>query len=204
MPLKYPTNYQKLAQYLPEKALDYVVMLVEKHPVKVIITKERRTKHGDFRAGIGRQPTLTVNHNLNQYAFLITFLHELAHYKVYKKYMRRRQPHGKEWKIMFQELMEPVLDNQVFPEELQEVLVTHMRNPKASTSSDVLLVKALRQFDPPKDSLTLDDLELGNLFEFHGKTFKLGEKRRTRYTCREVNTNRIYTINQLAEVTKIG
>lgn len=195
--------YSILSDYVPDKALDYVVSLLQQYPLHLQITRERKTKHGDFKYGIGRQPAITINHNLNRYAFLITLLHELAHYKVYKTYGRRCQPHGKEWKKMFQDLMQPILEQQIFPETLHNVMVQHMKKPKASSNSDVNLVKALRQFDDATDVLTLDELAINDLFVLHGRTFKLGEKRRTRYQCTELNTNKKYLINQLAEVVKV-
>lgn len=195
--------YDILSKFVPKQALDYIILLLQQEPVYLKITRQRKTKHGDFKAGIGRQNTITVNHNLNKYAFLITFLHEMAHLKVYKKYIRKRKPHGKEWKEEFKELMKPMLETHVFPEEIHDLFVAHMKNPKASTSSDIALVKALRIYDFPTNTLTLDDLEIGDLFTIHGKKFKLGEKRRTRFMCKELNTNKLYTINQLAEVTKI-
>ncbi|PID68888.1 MAG: hypothetical protein CR968_00580 [Flavobacteriia bacterium] len=196
--------HQILAQYLPEKALDYVVSLLEQHPVHLKITRERSTKHGDFRSGLGRQPMISINHNLNPYAFLITLLHEIAHYKVYKKYIRRRKPHGKEWKTMFRDLMTPMLDQRIFPETLHNIMVEHMKNPKASSSSDPTLAKALKQYDTPNGTQLLNDLKTDDYFEFKGKVFKLGSKKRTRYMCHEVKTNRDYLINQLAEVHKIN
>ena len=74
-----------LKDYLPEKAIDGVIKLLDKYPVHLIITKKRVTKHGDFKVLRNGQLQITVNHNLNKYSFLLTLIHELAHLTTYKK-----------------------------------------------------------------------------------------------------------------------
>ena len=67
----------------------------------VKITKPRKSKLGDFRILINGRGQISVNENLNRYAFLITITHELAHAFVWKRYKTRVMPHGKEWKSTF-------------------------------------------------------------------------------------------------------
>lgn len=167
------------------------------------ITKERQTKHGDFRVSYHGKPQITVNHNLNPYAFLITLVHELAHFVNYKKIKRKGEPHGVEWKTEFKYLMLPLLNNAVFPDDLLSVLAKHMKNPKASSNSDPKLVMALRKYDTPSDKVFLYHLETGSKFELNNMQFELGTKRRTRYECVEVLSKRKYLVNQNAEVRKI-
>jgi hypothetical protein len=189
-----------IAPFIPKEALDYVSELWIKYPINIIITGERKTKQGDFRAGTHRTSQITVNRTLNKYAFLITLIHEMAHYLVWLKYKNKVQAHGKEWKTEFKSIMLPLLNPQVFPEDILMVLAKHMINPKASSTSDTNLVTALRAYDPHTDKVMLSSLSLGANFQFNNRTFTLGNKRRTRYECIEHQSQRKYLINQNAEV----
>lgn len=194
-----------LNEHLPEKALNAVVDLIIEHKVYLKITNSRSTKLGDFRVpGTGQQPRLSINYNLNPYSFLITLLHEIAHYLVWKEYQlvyRRIKPHGIEWKTKFQELMLPFLIPEVFPNSLLNVLLKHMQNPKASSSSDIQLVKELKKYDlNNKQQTVLADLEIGDLFIFRQAQFKIVKKNRTRYLCEEQQSKRRYLIHSLAEI----
>ena len=46
-----------------------------------------------------------IKHSI--YRFLITLLHELAHYDVCRKYAHYIKPHGKEWKFTFKKFYYP-------------------------------------------------------------------------------------------------
>src|SRR5437762_6027153 len=114
-----PENpYSALEQHLPSPALAYCFMLWEKAPFDLKITRSRQSKVGDFtsRRDIVH-PRITLNHDLNPYLFLVTYIHEVAHLHVFLKHRNRVDPHGEEWKNMFKQLMEPLLQNNVFPEE---------------------------------------------------------------------------------------
>ncbi|MCX6225736.1 MAG: hypothetical protein NTV01_13460 [Bacteroidia bacterium] len=64
-------------------------------PVPVALAKNRRSKHGDFRAPRqGRPALITINHDLHPVEFLITLAHEIAHFRNWKKFGRRVRPHG--------------------------------------------------------------------------------------------------------------
>lgn len=194
-------NYHKiLSEYVPEYSLEYVIDLLERYPLHLKITRERQTKHGDFRMQNNRQPQITINYNLNSYAFLITLLHELAHFINYKNHKRRVAPHGTEWKNEFKNLMSPLLRPEVFPDELLKVLSKHMIDPKASSNSDPKLVLALKKYDTPTDKILLHTLTPGTQFILNQMHLTLGEKRRTRYLCEEVKSKKKYLVNQNAEV----
>jgi len=193
---------ETLTEYLPESALDGIIELLQKHPLHFIISRERKTKHGDFRIKRNGQPQITVNHNLNPYQFLITLVHEIAHFTTHIKHKRKKgiKPHGIEWKMEFQHLMLPFLNNTVFPNDVLPYLAFYLKNPKAATGSDPKLTYALKKYSSPTDKVCIFELEKGTNFNLNGKTFSLGNKRRTRYECIEVNTKHKYLINQNAEV----
>ena len=96
---------QILFQYLPELAIDEIVLLQEKYVFHLKISKPRNSKLGDFRPIGKRNSRISVNGNLNKYEFLIVLLHEIAHLLVWKNYGLRTKPHGKEWQFEFKLLL---------------------------------------------------------------------------------------------------
>ncbi|HXL57832.1 MAG TPA: hypothetical protein VN958_16335, partial [Chitinophagaceae bacterium] len=68
-----------LATFLPEGSFENVVHYLHQHKVHLTVTRERKSVLGDYRNAVhGKNHRITVNGNLNKYAFLITLLHELA------------------------------------------------------------------------------------------------------------------------------
>jgi SprT protein len=198
--------YQKvLVKYLPEVFVSYVTDLLILHKVKFKIVAPRTTKLGDFRVGSGFQkPQITINGNLNPYAFLITTIHEFAHFKTFEKFGNRVSPHGLEWKSEFKELLEPVLQMGQLPEEINFALQRSLNNLKASSCSDVHLSRQLAKFDLHDESIKmLENLAKGECFLLQGKVFCKGELRRKRFLCTEIKTNKNYLVSAIAKVTPI-
>ena len=72
---------EELLSYIPKAAHIQIESFLRNMDVNIIVTKQRLTKHGDFRFHPNKKPIITVNNSLNPYRFLITLLHELAHFK---------------------------------------------------------------------------------------------------------------------------
>ena len=191
-----------LRDYVPEAALLRVSQIVLNYGFHLKITRPRNSKLGDYRAPRGNHGhRITVNGNLNQYAFLLVFLHEVAHLIVQEKHGRDVLPHGIEWKHYFRELTAPFLITEIFPPALLRVVATHMKNPKASTAGDPQLTKALRMYDYGDLVKTVDDLDEGDRFTLkNGRVFEKGEKRRTRHRCIELASGKSYLVSGSAEV----
>ena len=198
---------------LPLAAVEDVVEQIVENPISLKVVRQRTSKSGDFRAAHKGEPSrITVNGNLNPYAFLITLVHELAHHhvnieynRVLQKFSLRRKirplPHGKEWKDQFRRMMDPYLHHEVFPIDVLPVLIHYMENPKASSSADHHLSKVLKKYDPPDATIRLEVLSFDAVFTLHGKkTFQKKEKVRTRYRCICLNTNRVYLVSAGAPV----
>jgi SprT protein len=167
----------------------------------VKVKNERKTKHGDYRQLPNGKHQITINSNLNPYRFLITLIHEIAHFEAYNKYGRFIKPHGKEWKHTFQHLMLPFLRPDIFPLELLPLLAKHFKNPKASSDTDTQLALALKQFNEADDKSYVFEVSLGQAFKlYNGRVFKRGHKRRKRIECVEVKTGKLYLFNPNAEV----
>ncbi|MGK0428740.1 MAG: hypothetical protein ACJARX_000394, partial [Psychroserpens sp.] len=107
-----------LQEYIPHKAFAKVMALLDHDKLSVTVKRERKTRHGDYRRLPNGQHQITVNSNLNHYRFLITLIHEIAHFEAYKSYGRSIKPHGLEWKHTFQHLMLPFMNPDIFPMEL--------------------------------------------------------------------------------------
>jgi len=188
--------YSILQEHLPLPSLGYCYKLWQETPFQLKITRTRQTKVGDFtsRRSIGH-PRITLNHELNPFLFLITYIHEVAHLRVHLQYGNRVDPHGEEWKISYGRLMQPMLDLHVFPENIFNELKRHMGNPRASSFADSALTKVLRLYDKNSSQYaTLSDIPEGSLFHFQGRFFKKGKIRRTRVLCHEVKTKRDYLV----------
>ena len=143
---------------------------------------------------------ISVNGSLNQYAFLITFVHEMAHLVNWERHGRKVNPHGKEWKLAFQEEMLPFLSKEVFPEDVLQPLRAHMKSPKSATVRDLNLMRALRVYDQDTDLVLLEDLTEGQHFSLGSKTFVKGVQLRKRYRCEQVGTGKVYLVSAIAQV----
>lgn len=193
-----------LQGYIPEQAMVQVLNLLKHDNLTVTIKKERKTRHGDYMRLPNGKHQITVNSNLNHYRFLMTLIHEIAHFEAYKTYGRFIKPHGKEWKNTFQHLMLPFLNPTIFPNELLPLLAKYFKNPKASSDTDAMLSFALKQFDDILDKTYIFEIPIGSTFKiYNGKVFKKANKRVKRYECIEVKTGKLYLFNPNAEVELI-
>lgn len=189
----------KISKYIPKNAIELVEEILEKHHITIKIVNKRTSKHGDFKRFPNGSFQITINNSLNEYQFLLTLVHEIAHFVTYKQ-STRVKPHGIEWKRNFQHLMLPFVQPSIYPDAVLPLLANYLRNPKASTSADVKLTFALKQFDEISGKSFIFELKEGSLFNFNGKTYKKGVTRRTRIECLETSSNRIYLFNQNAEI----
>lgn len=191
-----------LKQYIPACYTPYIVELMFSENLSFKISKPRKTKAGDYRAPFNGKPhRISVNGDLNPYAFLITTVHEFAHMNTYIKHGATVQPHGLEWKNEFKRLLIPILEQKELPETIEKALLNSLYNLSASSCTDIHLARALREFDKKDESLELLE-NIGNnvYFRLGKKTFQRGILKRRRYLCKEVKTGKQYLVNRLAEV----
>jgi hypothetical protein len=182
-----------LQTHVPSAAVPYCIELWNKNPFDFRLRKNRVTKIGDFTFRKGQVLRITINKDLHSYLFLITYIHEVAHLMVHQT--RSRSAHGEEWKNMFQQLLQPLLNEQFFPAELLKELRRHMIDPMATTFSDPILSKVLRTYEHPSATKALlSDIPEGSVFEIRGRWFKKGMKRRTRVLCQELNSRKKYLV----------
>ena len=192
---------QILQNYLPSHSVDPVFEMIETHGIHLKIVNERKTRHGDYRRFGDGKHQITVNANLNQYRFLITLIHEIAHLLAFETFGRQIKPHGMEWKRTFQTLMLPYIRPEIFPQEILPFVARHFKNPKASSDTDAYLSVALKKFDAPNDKNYIYEVPHGATFRiYNGKIFVKGNRRIKRYECMEVKSGRVYLFQPNAEV----
>jgi hypothetical protein len=192
-------------KFLPEGFEELVADLFLASPIRFKIVPPRKTKLGDFSVGHGfEKPQITVNGDLNSYAFLITTLHEFAHLHTYQQFGNKVSPHGEEWKINFRKLLIPIINSGKLPKDIEHSLVNSLVSMKASSCTDQKLSRVLKKYDEPKEGVViLEQLPKNTIFVLNGREFVKGEFRRKRFLCEETISKKMYLINSLAEVRPI-
>lgn len=194
---------KQLSKYIPAEAAPIISQWINDTGCRFKVTRSRKTKLGDYRAPFqGSAHQITVNHDLNPYAFLITTIHEFAHLKTYQTFKHAVKPHGKEWKNNFKELLFPFLKLNIFPDDIIHALSTYMDNPAASSCTDLNLFRTLKKYDiKQSETIHIEQVAESSIFSLeNGRVFKKGSKRRTRYECVEIKTNKLFLFHPLAEV----
>jgi SprT protein len=193
-----------LARFLPEGSLELACNMLREYPHHLVITEPRSTKLGDFTPSLHGRHQLTVNGNLNPYAFLITLMHELAHLMTFLEHKNSVKPHGQEWKLSFKKTLSPFLLKEIFPKDVEAAIAAYLKNPAATTCSDLRLSKALANYDKsshPNIKL-IDDVPAGTRFLYgrDKRVFFKKVKIRTRYRCIEEKTGHEYLFHPLVKV----
>ena len=199
-------NQNILYKYIPEKAVPAISEWVYRFDFKLRIKKSRSSKYGDYRPPAkGQNHLITINYDLNKYAFLITLVHEIAHLTCWNKHQERVSPHGGEWKDEFKLLMQHFLNEEHFPQDIIHALQRYMKNPAASSCSDTNLLRTLKKYDERESTVLLEELGQGSIFTFgKNRQFKKGEKIRKRFKCIEIGTKRLYLFDPLTEVSTVS
>jgi SprT protein len=193
------TDILRLRAHVPAASWPAVLSWLQRNRVLVRVSPSRRTKLGDYRVANRTQPhRITVNEDLNKYAFLTVLIHEFAHFTTFQRY-KRHEPHGKEWKAEYKRLMQPFLSREVFPADVLHQLTHHLNDAPSSSCTDHDLMRVLRRYDPDPRPF-LEELRDGTVFRFNSKLFVKGEQLRKRYKCKCLNDRRTYFIDPTAEV----
>lgn len=188
---------------MPVAAAPIIARWIDYFQCEFKISRSRNSKLGDYRhpfRGAGHK--ISVNNNLNPYAFLVTTVHEFAHLLTWNDHKNKVKPHGAEWKYNFKRMMTPFLEQRLFPEDIQQAITQYLHNPSASSCTDLGLSRALKKYDTHReDALRLEELPIDTVFRIKdGRRFKKGERLRKRYRCTCLDNGHVYLFNPLAEV----
>jgi hypothetical protein len=194
-----------LKKYMPAPAVPLIVDWISEQPTSIRITPKRKSVLGTYLspANTHDKHTITINGDLNPYAFLLTFVHEIAHLKVWLKYKNKVQPHGKEWQTIYANLLGHVLH--FFPQDAAIAIRNYMNNPKAATCRDEDLYKALKKYDTKQSHTSLlEEIPENAIFKVEdGRVFRKGEKLRKFFRCVELKTNQIFRVSGLMLVQEV-
>ena len=186
-------------RYIPKNSIEKINFWTSKTNSTIRVSKKRFTKLGDFKV-ISDKLYISVNKDLNKYAFLLTLTHELAHAFTYINYKNTVLPHGKEWKNIFQYMLLELLEIPIFPQDITTYLKIYAKNPKASTLSDINLYRALSNYDQIK-SITISDIHRGKKFTVHNDCiYTKGDDLRKNIKCYNNNNGRIYLFHPLTKI----
>ncbi len=189
-----------LRPFLPKGSEKLIANLIVESGVRFVVSRPRQSKLGDFRAGSEREPCrISVNGDLNPYAFLVTSIHEFAHWRCFVDHGRRVLPHGPEWKRIYSDMLNDCITRGFFPEDLKGALRHHLSSPTASSCSCPVLHKALRHHDEG-DTTLLDELAIGSTFLFRRVAYVVEKKQRTRYLCRRLRDDQKFLISGRAVI----
>lgn len=204
---KKEVSISSLSDFLPQGTFELVEPFLLHYKVHLTITKSRATVLGDYRNAIeGKAHRISVNGNLNQFAFLITLLHELAHLITYVRFGNKVASHGREWKDQFSDLLKHFIQSNIFPQDIRLQIAASMKSPAASSCADDALMRVLRKYDAVKENhLLVEEIEQGQCFQTkNGKVYKREEKIRKRIKATEVDTGRVYLFSPIYEVMKVN
>ncbi|MGO1244805.1 MAG: sprT domain-containing protein [Sphingobacterium sp.] len=201
-----PNLSNTLSSYIPQGAAPIIAKWIQDSGCQFHISKPRVTKLGDYRAPFKGGPhRISVNHDLNPYAFLVTTIHEFAHLRTWLQHKSCVKPHGEEWKNNFKDLIMPFLSLNIFPQDVLKAIIQYMNNPAASSCTDINLYQALRSYDKKStNTLTIEALDENSHFYLKGgRIFQKGKKLRKRFLCTEISTGKEYLFSPIAEVYPI-
>jgi len=199
-----PLEY--LQQFIPEGSAQLVMNYLHQYKVHLTVTRERKTVLGDYRNAVdGKNHRISVNGNLNKYAFLVTLIHELAHLVTYIQFGNRVKAHGKEWKHVYAVMLADFLKLEIFPGDIKAAFKESIHDLPASSCADEGLTRVLKNYDKKAHGLLLvEQIKEGDFFQTADKRiFRKGKKLRKRFECIEVATKRVYLFSPLYEVTKV-
>lgn len=205
---------ETLSRYFPVEAVDHISQLMTDYRIRLKVNKGRATRLGDFKPAMnGDLNQISVNGDLNIYAFQLVFIHELAHLKVYQEYPEKSMyfrspgrllPHGKEWKKVYGDLIRLFVGKGYFHPLLHEPLMQYSSRVRASGIASEQVVRVLRLFDGEGEKdrfILLEELpEQEVFFSRSGRQFKKGALLRKRYRCLCLDNQRTYLFHPMASV----
>ena len=193
----------QLGSYLPPGTFNAVEEYLRYYKIHLTITRHRKSILGDYRQRTHfENHRISINGSLNKYSFLITLLHEIAHLLTFEKHGNRVMAHGLEWKNIYASLLKQFVENKVFPGDIENELLSSLKNPAASSCAEDDLIRVLRKYNEHSNGYKLvEEIPLSGIFKLDdGRVFQRGEKQRKRFKCEEIGTGRVYLFSPVYEV----
>jgi hypothetical protein len=193
-----------LTRYLPPQAVASAVAMWQAYPFHFTVTRKRSSKYGDYRYDpVSKEHTITVNGDLNPFAFLVTYVHEFAHLTTIVRFGTKVSPHGVEWQEEFKQAAIPFLTEAILPPDVLRVWRAHMVKPRASTTADLAMITVLRRYDQHNRAVPLFLLPEQSHFAYNGKVYVKGKTLRTRLYATELPSGKRYLFHKGALVEQV-
>ena len=193
----------KVFEKIPEASSEYVKSLIFSENLTIKLKKSRKTKHGDFSVKKNGLCVITINDDLNQYRFLITLIHEISHYIAYMNHGPFIKPHGVEWKNIFKNLLLPIINPEIIPNDVLKPLAIYAKNPKASSDTDLNLSLALNRYNINQYDYVFS-LSNGSVFKASNeRVYVIIKKLRKRYECMDIITKKLYLFSPNVKIKEI-
>ena len=198
-----PLEY--LENYMPAGASGKMLEYLHRYKVHLTITRTRKSILGDYRHATGSDNhRISVNGNLNKYAFLITLIHEIGHLITFQQYGNKVYSHGKEWKQAYRHVLEDFMKLKLFPADLHQTLLKSLHDLPASSCSDINLTRVLKNYDAKDKTVLVEDLKEGTQFKTSdGRIFKRGKQIRKRIEGVEIRSGKLYLFSPVYEVEPV-
>ena len=200
---KQEVDMSLLQNYLPGGTYDPVLAYLRQFKVHLTVAKERKSILGDYRHRTHQNNhRISVNGNLNKYSFLITLLHELAHLLTFEQFGNKVMAHGREWKMIYSQLLDQFLKHHTFPADIEAELLSSLQNPAASSCAEDGLLRVLRKYDANGTQFQMvEEVAIHGLFRTNdGRVFQKGKRLRKRFQCKEISSGRLYLFSPVYEV----
>lgn len=189
---------KNLENFLPNNALPFLEKWLQGHSCTIKITKDRRSKLGDYRRLSDKTHTISINANLVPELFFFVMTHEIAHLLAFFNY-QNIAPHGKEWKHTFRNLLLESIE--IYSEALSPIILKFAKNPKANFMSSPELVKYFYS-NCIDNQCYIECLEQGEKFYYQSQFYQVEEKKKKRYLCKNLHSGRRYWFKSCAIVEK--
>lgn len=191
-----------LARYLPQAAVDAVYDFIVENNVYMRITRERRSKLGDYRWPTPQHNyhEITVNGDLNPYLFLLVLLHEAGHLDCRLRHGGTVQPHGHEWQQCYLQRIAQFVGLGAFPADVVPLLERYCRTMPLNRRMGTEIENRLHRYDPgyvEQENITLNELQPGDCFRIVKRPaicFRAVARQRTRWKCQDTATGLFYLV----------
>ena len=175
---------------LATRTLKYIKSL-PKGKLQIKYVKPRKTKLGDCRYNLkSKTCVITLNNNIKDTKLLLVYLHELAHFVCFEKYLGQVSPHGKEWKYIFSKLIQLQLNEFTYSTSDEQMLCEQIKKPSACFHEKQNKIALLHGF-----SYANDINPVNTTFVYKGKEFKSIKKLRKRILCLRLDNNKEYSFH---------
>ena len=195
---------EKLSHYIPIEAAEKVIFWFENYPLRLQIVSPRKNCYGSYHPPkIANQDHLIkINKNLTKDSFLYTLLHELAHFEtqINKIKKTRIQPHGKEWKDNFKNILNNFCIKNFFSEKYLTKIQNQIQGILPITACNYY--EELEEIDASK--IKVQHLSIDDSFIIKNKIFTKIKNLRKNALCEEKLNQKKYLIPLELWVEKHG